>query len=608
MKKLYAIFSIIQLICFINTSFAQQNNALSFDGVNDYVSVGSVGLPSINTREFWFKPNNLAIGLNQYFMDFGGNNYWIQLFDVDGDDKLELRAGGGSVTYVDGIAEFTDTSRWYYVAVTVDSGKTLTIYINGNYDNSGSVHLGTPGALVLGIYGGHSLPFNGKIDEVRIWKTVRTQAQIQSDMNSRVLGDTAGLVAYYPFNEGIADSNNTNILTADDVTSNHNNGTLNNFALTGHKSNWVEGVPNIDLQDSLALVDLYNSTNGPTWTNKENWLTKNPVSTWYGITVSGINVTGITLSKNQLSGHIPVHMGKLTALEHLHLDSNQLNGPIPSSIGKLTNLEVLNLSHNNLRDSIPSSLGNCSKLRILRLSFNGFTGNIPSSFSSLTSLRVLDVGSNNLAGSVPAFLTTLPKLRILGLMHNHYTFDGIEGLVQHDFDTLRYWGQKKIQVHQNGNILSTYAGGTLSHNTYTWYKDGALAATITGDSTFTAPASGDYYVHVTNSIATALTLRSDTISVSTLKAAPAAGNAIVANGMDKNSYPIYPNPVRDVLHLDNLKSNSTISIITQDGRVVDKKVVSGSSYVWNVKDLAAGSYYVRIEKDKAVSVVMFVKQ
>jgi len=36
-------------------------------------------------------------------------------------------------------------------------------------------------------------------------------------------------------------------------------------------------------QDSLALVDLYNATNGPGWVNHTNWLTSKPVYTWYGV-------------------------------------------------------------------------------------------------------------------------------------------------------------------------------------------------------------------------------------------------------------------------------------------------------------------------------------
>jgi hypothetical protein len=233
---------------------------------------------------------------------------------------------------------------------------------------------------------------------------------------------------------------------------------------------------------------------------------------------------------------------------------------------------------------------------------------VPSSFGNLQQLRILGLGFNNLGGSAPAFLTALPKLSILRLIHNHYTFDGMEDLVQHPFDTLRYWNQREIPVHQNGSALSVYAGGTLSNNTYTWFKDGFSVATIKGDSTFTPTASGNYNVEVTNSIATELTLKSDTLSFSALKAASAAQNNIVAKGMDKNAYTVYPNPVKDVLHLDNLKGNTTISIITQDGRIVNKKTVSGSSYAWNVKDLTAGSYYVRIEEDKAITIMKFIKQ
>jgi Leucine-rich repeat (LRR) protein len=312
------------------------------------------------------------------------------------------------------------------------------------------------------------------------------------------------------------------------------------------------------------------------------------------------------LNNNQLGGSIPVSLGKLTSLINLYLDSNQLIGPIPSSLGNLTGLVELNLKHNKLRDSIPSSLGYLTNLKLLRLSHNQLTGNIPSSFSNLQSLEILGVGVNNLSGSVPAFLTTLPKLHILWLGHNHYTFDGMEDLVQHPFDTLRYWNQREIPVHQNGNTLSVYAGGTLSNNTYTWFKDGFLVASIKGDSTFMATAGGNYNVLVTNAVATELTLKSDTVNFSALRAAQQ--NHIVANAIDKTGYSVYPNPVKDVLHLDNLKGNTTISIITQDGRMVDKKIVSGSSYAWNVKDLAAGSYYVRMEEDKGVTVMKFVKQ
>ena len=45
-----------------------------------------------------------------------------------------------------------------------------------------------------------------------------------------------------------------------------------------------------DVADSLALVALYDSTDGNNWTNNTNWLAT-PVYYWYGVTVISQQVT-----------------------------------------------------------------------------------------------------------------------------------------------------------------------------------------------------------------------------------------------------------------------------------------------------------------------------
>ena len=83
-----------------------------------------------------------------------------------------------------------------------------------------------------------------------------------------------------------------------------------------------------------ALLDLYTSTNGASWTDNTNWLADDDIcSTWYGITCAGGNVTGISLGSNNLVGGLPSSLSDLTALTVLEEDNNLLlTGQIPTSI------------------------------------------------------------------------------------------------------------------------------------------------------------------------------------------------------------------------------------------------------------------------------------
>ena len=61
------------------------------------------------------------------------------------------------------------------------------------------------------------------------------------------------------------------------------------------------------------LVALYNSTNGPNWTNNTNWLTDAPLGDWHGVeTDENGRVTKLELGFNNLSGSLPPELGDLT--------------------------------------------------------------------------------------------------------------------------------------------------------------------------------------------------------------------------------------------------------------------------------------------------------
>lgn len=338
-----------------------------------------------------------------------------------------------------------------------------------------------------------------------------------------------------------------------------------------------------NVSDSLALVNLYDSTNGPGWLHNTNWLT-GPVRSWYGITIDGNGrVTTMRLFANGLNGRLPHSLGNLTNLQNITLVGNSFSGGIPEEIGNLSNLLSLDFTSNQLDGVIPASLGNLSKIKRLifydnhltgtipvtlsnldslvnlDLSGNKLTGVIPKSFSRLKKLETLDLFRNLLSGNIPDSLGYLPNLQELGLdrnqlsgpipatfvnlkklndlwlngnklsgtvpaaftnmqisvprlWHNHFTFNGMELFGQ------KYAGfyapqDTILPLHYSNKKLSITAGGTISNNSYTWYKDGALFATVAGDSTITVSNPGKYWVAITNSIAKDLTLYSDTLNV-----------------------------------------------------------------------------------------------
>src|SRR5919197_600616 len=91
---------------------------------------------------------------------------------------------------------------------------------------------------------------------------------------------------------------------------------------------WFKSSAQANVQDSLALVDFYDSTNGSEWSYSVNWLTTEPLSTWGGVTVDNISgrVVRLKLPGFNLTGTIPSSFGNLSQLSDAALNSNQITG------------------------------------------------------------------------------------------------------------------------------------------------------------------------------------------------------------------------------------------------------------------------------------------
>jgi hypothetical protein len=144
------------------------------------------------------------------------------------------------------------------------------------------------------------------------------------------------------------------------------------------------GVSEIPLAECDALVALYNSTDGPNWSNHTHWLvTAAPCADWFGVECNEGHVDVLLLAANRLNGVIPGAVADLTRLEHLDLSMNQLSGGIPPELANLTNLLILNLSSNQLSGGIASELGNLPSLEQLDLASNQLSGPLPLTLGNL---------------------------------------------------------------------------------------------------------------------------------------------------------------------------------------------------------------------------------
>jgi Leucine-rich repeat (LRR) protein len=196
--------------------------------------------------------------------------------------------------------------------------------------------------------------------------------------------------------------------------------------------------------DSLALVALYDSTNGPGWTVSTNWLQPGqPVSTWYAVFVVSNVVVALDMADNNLAGVIPPQLGDLTNLVTLDLSMNQLTGSIPPELGNMSSMKSLILGYNQLTDSIPPEICYLPNLENLELTNNQLTGSILPDIENLASLEYLRLRDNELTGPIPAEVFSLSNLNTLQLYNN-----GLTGPIPPGIDSLKNLEYLQLNYNQ----------------------------------------------------------------------------------------------------------------------------------------------------------------
>ena len=206
--------------------------ALSFDGVNDYVS-GTTGISTSLTAitiEAWVYNNTLPAGTIQRYVTISPEVAVLR-YDgsgLGGTNELHfyIKKSNGSI-YSLRVDNVLTTGKWMHIAGTYD-GTIMKLYLNGNLISSASPAGGLyppTGDFKFSSSGAEA--FNGKMDEVSVWNYARDVADIREDMYRNAPTANANLKNYWQFNNGSG-------TTLSDLKGTAT-GTLNNMT----NANWI---------------------------------------------------------------------------------------------------------------------------------------------------------------------------------------------------------------------------------------------------------------------------------------------------------------------------------------------------------------------------------
>ncbi len=186
-------------------------NVLNFDGNNDTITNATFNFPTnAFTIEMWWKPAvNLTSANSQqdmYYCASGGSRPYIAFNKIgNGEIGIFTKTGGSNNSNAVTTTHAWTGGQWYHLAFTYD-GTNVRVYVNGQLQTTAPV--ANPGPITAGngFYMGTSKTLGsdmkGALADVQIWSVTQSQATIFNNMSRQLTGAEAGLVGYWPMDEG----------------------------------------------------------------------------------------------------------------------------------------------------------------------------------------------------------------------------------------------------------------------------------------------------------------------------------------------------------------------------------------------------------------------
>lgn len=222
--------------------------ARSFNGTTDQIQVSNpyeigTGEFSIN---FWIKAgtiNDFDYMMSNFDTGTVNNFFLIQLVS----NTVRVYMDNGSATTLDASTLVND-SAWHMISVTRDSSDLVSVYIDGNSENSTTKagDLSNNDAWYIGARYNSANEYNGDMSEVGVWNrglSATEVYQLYSGVKSNYQGLFDGCVGYWDFKKD-----------AKDLIS-QNDGTVTGAALSTNRFNYSGGYLFNGSSDFISVAD-----------------------------------------------------------------------------------------------------------------------------------------------------------------------------------------------------------------------------------------------------------------------------------------------------------------------------------------------------------------
>jgi hypothetical protein len=537
------------------TSKPGSGNAISFNGSTQSISMPNSSAINFGTGDFsvdfWY---NSLVSKVEIIFDKRDDNCadgpnWSILKDLAGQIFCEVNVPGPSSDFV--VIPNVSDGKWHHIAF-IRTATQISAFKDGilieskaavaqNVNNSAGFQLGSGpcGPFVAG--GGF---YSGSLDEIRLWNTALTQAQIRDRMCKKITSTDAlysNLVAYYNFDESTG-------TTAFDGTVNANNGTLTNTPARVTSGAAIGNASSHDYINATKTVSL-------THTSGEN-LT---VSSTSGLP-AGIQVYMVDEKPNTLTGASGVG------------DNNKYFGVFQAGGTTPQYTAVYNYNGNPFVTPAIES----------QLRLNKRTDNAAASWTTMVAIPNEPANTITVTGESTEYIlgklgTPLP----LSLISFTGSKNNNDALLQ--WKTANEIGVSKFEVQRSTNGQTFETIGTVAA--------GGSLYSLTDANAFSSRTV--VYYRLKSIDTDGRVTYSSIIKLTTQTSA---------------AITIYPNPVSDVLTIAGLKQNGTITLYNQEGKLLQQQTVSAQTTTMDMSKYAKGIYLLQYKTADEVVNQKIIKQ